>query len=53
MKISDVPCTNAWCHSTFYVVDTVIINGEEVDFLACVKCFLGYTRCGKDLEKIT
>lgn len=36
-----------------YLMDTVVINGHEVQFVACFRCYKGYTRCDKELELIT
>lgn len=35
-----------------YVIDVVQINGNEVEFLACFQCLVGYTRAEKDIERI-
>lgn len=41
------------CHAMYlYVMDTVKIEEDEVQFLACFSCMKGYTRWGKKMELI-
>lgn len=41
------------CHAMYlYLMDTIEINGEPVQFLACFQCKRGYTKYNRQVEMI-
>jgi hypothetical protein len=48
----EIPCKS--CEKFYtYLMDTVVINGKEVNFVVCFMCYKGYTECEKEMELIT